>query len=103
MQFFKHGLAYKKRMPINWCLSCKIGLANEEVVNGVCERCGGQVEKREKEQWMLAITKYAERLYDDLDKTEFLEKIKNSTKKLDRKKSRRTHFIRACNFADYCR
>ena len=76
LQFFKHGLAYKKKMPINWCLSCKIGLANEEVVNGVCERCGGQVEKREKEQWMLAITKYADRLYDDLDKTEFLEKIK---------------------------
>ncbi|TSD03397.1 MAG: leucyl-tRNA synthetase [Parcubacteria group bacterium Athens0714_16] len=76
LQFFKHGLAYKKKMPINWCLSCKIGLANEEVVNGVCERCGGPVEKREKEQWMLAITKYAERLYDDLDKTEFLEKIK---------------------------
>jgi len=76
LQFFKHGLAYKKKMPINWCLNCKIGLANEEVVNGVCERCGGPVEKREKEQWMLAITKYAERLYNDLDKTEFLEKIK---------------------------
>lgn len=76
LQFFKHGLAYKKRMPINWCLSCKIGLANEEVVNGVCERCGGEVEKREKEQWMLAITKYAGRLYDDLDETDFLEKIK---------------------------
>ncbi|MBU4057554.1 class I tRNA ligase family protein, partial [Patescibacteria group bacterium] len=76
LQFFKHGFAYKKKMPINWCVDCKIGLANEEVINGVCERCGGQVEKKEKEQWMLAITKYADRLYDDLDKTEFLEKIK---------------------------
>ncbi|MEK7139103.1 MAG: class I tRNA ligase family protein, partial [Patescibacteria group bacterium] len=58
LQLYKHGLAYKAKMPINWCINCKIGLANEEVVNGKCERCDGPVEKREKEQWMLAITKY---------------------------------------------
>jgi leucyl-tRNA synthetase len=75
-QFYKKGLAYKKKMPINWCLSCKIGLANEEVIDGRCERCGGPTEKREKEQWMLAITKYADRLLKDLDKVDYLEKIK---------------------------
>ena len=69
-------MAYKKKTAINWCIDCKIGLANEEVVNGLCERCGGATEKREKEQWMLAITKYADRLYDDLDKVDYLEKIK---------------------------
>src|SRR3989338_3884603 len=62
--------------PINWCLSCKIGLANEEVVDGRCERCGGETEKREKEQWMLAITKYADRLDRDLDLVDYLPKIK---------------------------
>ncbi len=76
LKLYKKGLAYKSKMPINWCLSCKIGLANEEVVDGVCERCGGEVEKREKEQWMLAITKYAERLDKDLDDIDFLDKIK---------------------------
>ena len=76
LQFFKHGLAYKKKMPINWCLSCKIGLANEEVVDGKCERCGGETEKREKEQWMLAITKYADRLDKDLDLVDYAERIK---------------------------
>ncbi|MCF7917905.1 leucine--tRNA ligase [Candidatus Gracilibacteria bacterium] len=76
LKLLEKGLAYKKKMPINWCLSCKIGLANEEVVNGVCERCGGAVEKRDKEQWMLAITKYADRLIDDLATVDFLEKIK---------------------------
>ena len=76
LQLFKHGLAYKKKMPINWCLSCKIGLANEEVVDGACERCGGATEKREKEQWMLAITKYADRLDSDLDTVDYVEKIK---------------------------
>ena len=76
LQMLKKDLAYKTKMPINWCLSCKIGLANEEVVNGKCERCGGNVEKREKEQWMLAITKYADRLDKDLDKVDYLEKIK---------------------------
>lgn len=76
LQMFKHGLAYKKRTPINWCLDCKIGLANEEVVGGLCDRCGNPTEKREKEQWMLAITKYAERLHNDLDSVNYLEKIK---------------------------
>ncbi|MEI8174652.1 MAG: class I tRNA ligase family protein [bacterium] len=76
LQFFKKGLAYKKRTQINWCPSCKIGLANEEVVDGKCERCGGITEKREKEQWMLAITKYADRLDKDLDTVNYLEKIK---------------------------
>lgn len=76
LQLFKKGLAYKKKTSINWCPSCKIGLANEEVVGGSCERCGGRTEKREKEQWMLAITKYADRLDKDLDTVDFLEKIK---------------------------
>ncbi len=76
LQLYKKGLAYKKKMPINWCLSCKIGLANEEVVDGKCERCKGKIEKREKEQWMLAITKYADRLLNDLDGVDYLEKIK---------------------------
>lgn len=76
LQMFKKGLAYKDKIVINWCPSCKIGLANEEVINGKCERCGTTVEKREKEQWMLAITKYADRLHKDLDKTDYLEKIK---------------------------
>jgi leucyl-tRNA synthetase len=76
LQFLKKGLAYKKKMTINWCPKDLIGLANEEVIDGCCERCGTKVEKKEKEQWMLAITKYAERLDKDLDETEFLEKIK---------------------------
>ena len=76
LQMWKCGLAYKKKMSINWCPKDKIGLANEEVVNGKCERCGSDVEKREKEQWMLAITKYADRLDKDLDRVDFLEKIK---------------------------
>jgi len=76
LQFLKKGLAYKKKMEINWCPSCKIGLANEEVVAGCCERCGTPVERREKEQWMLAITKYAERLDKDLDEVDFLPHIK---------------------------
>jgi leucyl-tRNA synthetase len=76
LQLLKHGLAYKKKLAINWCPKDLIGLANEEVVDGKCDRCGTPVEKREKEQWMLAITKYAERLHKDLDETDFLEKIK---------------------------
>ncbi len=76
IQLFKHGLAYKTTMPINYCTSCKVGLANEEVVNGVCERCGGEVIQKEKSQWMLKITEYAQRLIDDLDDVNFLEKIK---------------------------
>ncbi|NCD00778.1 leucine--tRNA ligase [bacterium] len=77
LQLYKHDLAYKKKMPINWCPSCKIGLANEEVVDGKCERCGTPTIKKEKEQWMLKITKYADRLIDDLEQVDFLEKIKN--------------------------
>ena len=66
-QLFKHGLAYKKEMAVNWCTSCKCVLANEEVVGGVCERCGGEVVRKVKSQWMLKITAYAQRLIDDLD------------------------------------
>jgi len=76
LQLFKKGLAYKKKMLINWCADCKIGLANEEVVGGLCERCGKEVEKREKEQWMLAITKYADRLLDDLELLDYIEPVK---------------------------
>lgn len=76
LQFLKKGLAYKARIAINWCPKDKIGLANEEVVNGCCERCGTTVEKREKEQWMLAITKYADRLDKDLDDVDYLPQIK---------------------------
>ncbi len=76
LQLYKKGLAYKKKMAINWCPSCKIGLAHEEVVDGRCERCGAEVEQRDKEQWMLAITKYADRLIKDLDTVDYLDKIK---------------------------
>ncbi len=76
LQLYKHGLAYKAEMPINWCVSCKCGLANEEVVDGVCERCGGEVVRRVKKQWMLAITKYAQKLLDGLDTVDFIEKVK---------------------------
>ena len=76
IQLYKKGLAYKATMPINYCTGCKVGLANEEVVNGVCERCGSPVVQKEKSQWMLKITDYAERLINDLDDTEFLDKIK---------------------------
>ena len=76
IQLYKHGLAYKATMPINFCTGCKVGLANEEVVNGVCERCGSEVVQKEKSQWMLKITKYAQRLIDDLDEINFLDKIK---------------------------
>ena len=76
IQLYKHGLAYKAEIPINFCTSCKVGLANEEVVNGVCERCGGEVVQKVKSQWMLKITDYAERLYDDLDETDFIDRVK---------------------------
>jgi len=76
IQLFKHGLAYKKKMPINWCPSCKIGLANEEVVGGKCERCGAEVSKRELNQWVVKITDYADRLLDGLQKTAFIKKVK---------------------------
>ncbi len=76
LQLFKKGLAYKAEMPINWCTSCKVGLANEEVVNGVCERCGGEVIRKVKSQWMLRITDYAQKLLDGLDHVDFIEKVK---------------------------
>src|SRR3989344_548805 len=78
LKMFKAGLAYKKKMAINWCPSCKIGLANEEVVSGKCERCGTAVIKKEKEQWLLKITNYADRLIKDLDTVDYLERIKTS-------------------------
>ena len=78
IQFFKHGLAYKDKMAINWCPSCKVGLANEEVVNGHCERCGAEVVRKDKEQWMLAITKYADRLIDDIEKVDFIDRVKST-------------------------
>ncbi|MCD8391019.1 MAG: leucine--tRNA ligase [Firmicutes bacterium] len=80
LQMFKHGLAYKQEMPINWCTGCKVGLSNEEVVNGVCERCGSEVVQKRKSQWMLKITEYAQRLIDDLDDVDYLEKIKTQQK-----------------------
>ena len=76
IQLFKKGLAYKATMPINFCTGCKVGLANEEVVNGVCERCGSPVVQKEKSEWMLKITEYSQRLIDDLDDVDFLDKIK---------------------------
>jgi len=76
LQFFKKGLAFQAKIPINWCPSCKIGLANEEVAEGRCERCGTPVERKVRKQWMLKITTYADRLIDDLKKVDYSEKIK---------------------------
>ncbi|MBR5301632.1 MAG: class I tRNA ligase family protein, partial [Clostridia bacterium] len=76
LQLYKHGMAYKSEMPVNWCPSCKCGLANEEVVAGKCERCGAEVIRRVKSQWMLKITKYAQKLLDGLDDVDFIEKVK---------------------------
>ncbi len=76
LQLFKHGLAYKKEMAVNWCTSCKIVLANEEVVSGKCERCGGEVVHKVKSQWMLKITEYAQRLIDGLEDLDFIERVK---------------------------
>ena len=76
LQLYKHGLAYKATMPVNWCTSCKSVLANEEVVEGVCERCGSPVIRKEKSQWMLKITEYAQRLIDDLDDVDFIDRVK---------------------------
>ncbi len=75
LQLFKEGLAYKAEMPINWCTGCKVGLANEEVVNGVCERCGSEVVRKVKSQWMLKITEYAQKLIDGLDEVDYVERI----------------------------
>ena len=80
LQFFKRGLAYKAEMPINWCTSCKVGLANEEVVGGKCERCGSDVVRKVKSQWMLKITEYAQRLIDDLDDVDYIERVKTQQK-----------------------
>ncbi len=79
-QLFKKGLAYKQEMPINWCTGCKVGLSNEEVVNGVCERCGSEVVQKRKSQWMLKITEYAQRLIDDLDDVDYNERVKTQQK-----------------------
>jgi len=76
LQLYKHGLAYKTTMPVNWCTSCKCVLANEEVVEGVCERCGAPVVRKEKSQWMLKITAYAQKLIDGLDTVDFIERVK---------------------------
>ena len=80
LKLFEKGLAYKQEMPINWCTSCKVGLSNEEVVDGVCERCGSEVVQKRKSQWMLKITEYAQRLIDDLDDLDFIEKVKTQQK-----------------------
>ncbi len=79
-KLFEEGLAYKKEMPINWCTSCKVGLANEEVVNGVCERCGSPVVRKVKSEWMLKITEYADKLIDGLDTVDYIERVKVSQK-----------------------
>ena len=80
LKLFKAGIAYKKEMPINWCTSCKVGLANEEVVNGVCERCGAPVVRKVKSEWMLKITDYAEKLIEGLDHVDYIERVKVSQK-----------------------
>lgn len=80
LKLFKAGLAYKTEMPINWCTSCKVGLANEEVVNGVCERCGAEVVRKVKSQWMLKITEYADKLIEGLDSVDYIERVKVSQK-----------------------
>jgi leucyl-tRNA synthetase len=80
LKLFKAGLAYKKEMPINWCTSCKVGLANEEVVNGVCERCGSEVVRKVKSEWMLKITDYADKLIQGLDSVDYIERVKVSQK-----------------------
>ncbi len=80
LKLFKAGLAYKKEMPINWCTSCKVGLANEEVVNGVCERCGSPVVRKVKSEWMLKITDYADKLLEGLKDVDYIERVKTSQK-----------------------
>ena len=77
LKFVEKGLAYKDKIAINWCPRCKVGLANEEVVNGCCERCGAEVVRKNKEQWMIAITKYADRLINDLDNVDFIDRVKS--------------------------
>ncbi len=98
IQLYKKGLAYKATMPINFCTGCKVGLANEEVVNGVCERCGSPVVQKEKSQWMLKITEYAQRLIDDLGDLNFLDKIKaQQTNWIGRSEGAEVNFKLAAN------
>ena len=98
IQLYKKGLAYKATMPINFCTGCKVGLANEEVVNGVCERCGSPVVQKEKSQWMLKITEYAQRLIDDLGDIDFLDKIKaQQTNWIGRSEGAEVNFKLAAN------
>ena len=93
LQLFKRGLAYKKEMSVNWCTGCKVVLANEEVVNGVCERCGSEVVHKVKSQWMLKITEYAQRLLDDLDTVDYIDRIKISQRNwIGRSTGAQVHF-----------
>ena len=80
LTIIQKGLAYKHEMPINWCPSCKVGLSNEEVIGGHCERCGTEVIRKVKSQWMLKITEYAERLINDLDDVDYIERVKTQQK-----------------------
>ena len=99
LQLFKQGLAYKKEMTVNWCTSCKCVLANEEVVNGVCERCGSEVIHKNKSQWMLKITAYAQRLMDDLDGLDYIDRVKTQQKnwigRIHRRRGELRHHRRA--------
>ena len=92
LKLYEKGLAYKAEMAINWCTSCKIGLANEEVVNGVCERCGSEVVRKQKNQWMLKITEYAERLINDLDLVDYIERVKIQQKLIGRSEGMEVDF-----------
>lgn len=93
LQLFKRGLAYKKEMSVNWCTGCKVVLANEEVVNGVCERCGSEVVHKVKSQWMLKITEYAQRLLDDLDTVDYIDRVKISQRNwIGRSTGAQVHF-----------
>ena len=103
LQMYKHGLAYKTTMPVNWCTSCKCVLANEEVVEGVCERCGAPVIRKEKSQWMLRITKYADRLIDDLDGLDYIERVKTQQKNRYRGHLQDQHRGRHHGLHDPCR
>ena len=97
LKLFEAGLAYKTEMPINWCTSCKVGLANEEVVGGVCERCGGEVVRKVKSQWMLRITDYAQKLLDGLDDVDFIEKVKTQQRNwIGRSEGAELDFLLTC-------
>ena len=93
LKLFKAGLAYKAEMPINWCTSCKVGLANEEVVNGHCERCGAEVIRKVKSQWMLKITEYADKLLEGLDHVDYIERVKVSQKNCCRRTTKIRKYI----------